>query len=121
MSSTSCLYTAHADASSLVCNNELLVSGVAYPRALHDRLGAFNERLAFYWDWDWYLRVAASESPFFPSQGKGVCISVRKDNVSSARNAAHRRADLDRLCSKHGLGSIPLAEEQADRQSFTLS
>ncbi len=119
-------FTSDVDVSSLVCNNELLISGVANPRALHDRLGAFDERLPFYWDWDWFLRVAAADVPFFPTQSNGVCISVRKDNISSARNAAHRRAELDRLRSKHGLRSIRLknhatiAEEQAARQSFML-
>lgn len=119
-------FTARADASSLARNNELLISGVAYRRALHDRLGAFDERLAFYWDWDWYLRVAATEVPFVPTQSNGVRISVRTDNLSSARNAAHRRAQLARLQCKHGLGSIQLknhatiAEGQAERPSFLL-
>ena len=32
----------------------------AYRRSLHAAIGAVDESLPFYWDWDWYLRVARS-------------------------------------------------------------
>jgi glycosyltransferase involved in cell wall biosynthesis len=106
-------FPAHADAQSLRRDNKLLIPGIAYDRVLHGRLGPFDEGLPYYWDWDWYLRIAAAGLPFFRSDGEGVCISARRDSVSAAANEAARRADLDRLCAKHGLTGIVLKNHES--------
>lgn len=105
-------FRAQADAVSLRRDNKLLIPGIAYDRALHRRLGPFDEALPYYWDWDWYLRIAAAGLPFFESGGEGVCISARGDSVSAAANEAARRADLARLCAKHGLTGIALKNHE---------
>lgn len=106
-------FQAHADAQSLRRDNQLLIPGIAYDRVLHQRLGPFDESLPHYWDWDWYLRIAAAGLPFFRADTDGVRISARGDSVSAAANEASRRADLGRLCAKHGLTGIVLKNHES--------
>jgi glycosyltransferase involved in cell wall biosynthesis len=95
---------------SLRTDNTLLTSGVAYPKAMHDELGAFDRELDNYWDWDWFLRVS-SRYPLLNLQPPGVLMSWRgatsSANTSSDPLQARRVALLDRLCQKHGLDAIP--------------
>ncbi len=115
-------FTASIDAESIRHNNTLLISGIAYERALHARLGIYDETLPVYWDWDWYLRLAAAGVLFSGPSGAGVRISVRTDTVSAPANEAVRRAELQRLCDKHKLTGVVLknhesiAREQQSRQ-----
>lgn len=97
-----------ADAASLARDNTILVSGVCYRRGLHDRLGHFDVSLPYYWDWDWYLRVARSGARLERGMGAAVAIRVHDGNMSGESNAAERRANLDRLAMKHGLGPLAL-------------
>lgn len=105
-------FAASADRASIRRDNTLLVSGIAYERALHERVGGFDETLPYYWDWDWYLRLFDAGVPFTASATHGVCISARGGTVSSAVNEGLRRDDLDRLVAKHGLGAIPLRNHE---------
>ncbi|WP_374332635.1 glycosyltransferase family 2 protein [Aestuariivirga sp.] len=97
-----------ADAQSLERDNTILISGVIYRRALHAALGSFDESLPFYWDWDWYLRVARAGHPLTHIRRPVVAIRVHAQNMSGESLEAQRRANLDRFSTKHALPPIPL-------------
>eukprot|EP01037_Dinobryon_pediforme_P037239 gene37239-44605_t len=102
-----------ATVETLARDNTLIVSGLLYHRRLHDDLGTFDVGSPYYWDWDWYLRVARAGVPLLNSGGSAVRISARHGSVSSDANIAARRADLDRLQAKHGLEPIPLRNHES--------
>jgi len=97
-----------ADARSLEANNTILISAVAYRRALHGTLGGFDAALPYYWDWDWYLRVARSGAKLTHISRPSISIRVHTQNMSGPEQEAARRANLDRFSEKHGLPFIPL-------------
>lgn len=97
-----------ADARSLEANNTILISAVTYRRALHDTLGGFDAALPYYWDWDWYLRVARSGAKLIHIPRPSVSIRVHAQSMSGADQEAARRANLDLFSKKHGLPFIPL-------------
>jgi glycosyltransferase involved in cell wall biosynthesis len=101
------IFDRDATAVSLEHDNTILISAVCYRRGIHEKLGRFDEALPFYWDWDWYLRVARSGFKLFRRQEPPVCIRVHANNMSRQNDAA-RRANLDALVAKHHLGTIPL-------------
>ena len=98
----------HADAETLTRDNTILISGVVYRRSLHAELGAFDEALPFYWDWDWYLRIARAGHELIHIQRPVVAIRVHARNMSGESLEAQRRANLDAFSAKHGLPPIPL-------------
>jgi glycosyltransferase involved in cell wall biosynthesis len=98
----------HADAGTLTRDNTILISGVMYRRSLHAELGPFDEALPFYWDWDWYLRVARAGHELTHIQRPIVAILVHARNMSGDSREAQRRANLDAFSTKHGLPPIPL-------------
>eukprot|EP01037_Dinobryon_pediforme_P009558 gene9558-9634_t len=112
-------FNAYADALSLRQNNTLLLPGLAYPRSFHEHYGLFDASMAYYWDWDYYLRLAEKNVSFLGTADPSVWISARGSSVSADQNAGARRLELDLLEAKHKLGKIPLknhasiAEEQA--------
>ena len=93
---------------SLASDNGILVSALCYRRNLHDRLGLFDEALPIYWDWDWSLRVARSGAPMVQDHTLSAVIRRHPGNVTGAGHDDLRRADLDRLAAKHGLGPLVL-------------
>jgi glycosyltransferase involved in cell wall biosynthesis len=97
-----------ADAKSLESNNTILISGVTYRRTMHDVLGGFDQSLPYYWDWDWYLRVARAGYRLAHRQGAAVAIRVHGQNMSGPEQQAKRRENLDRFAAKHQLPHIPL-------------
>ena len=97
-----------ADGASLTRDNTILISGVIYRRALHAALGPFDEKLPFYWDWDWYLRVARSGHPLTHIRMPVVAIRVHAQNMSGESLEPQRRINLDRFSTKHVLPPIPL-------------
>jgi glycosyltransferase involved in cell wall biosynthesis len=101
-------FSFHADAETLMRDNTILISGVVYRRSLHDALGMFDETLPFYWDWDWYLRVARAGHALTRIQHPAVAIRVHARNMSGESLEAQRRSNLDRFSTKHGLPPIPL-------------
>ena len=105
-------FRAHVDARSVRHDNTLLVSGIAYERALHGAVGPFDETLPVYWDWDFYLRLAAAETRFADCGNDGVRISTRVDSVSAPANEVGRRSELARLCHKHGLEGVTLKNHE---------
>jgi glycosyltransferase involved in cell wall biosynthesis len=98
----------HADGETLTRDNTILISGVMYRRSLHAELGAFDEALPFYWDWDWYLRVARAGHELTHVQKPVVAIRVHARNMSGDSLEVQRRANLDAFSTKHGLPPIPL-------------
>lgn len=80
-------------------------SGTMYRRSLHDQIGYFDEDVYNYWDWDFYLRVAAI------GRVKRVAIaSVLYAFGGGQNNSADTNKMipyLQRLSEKHGLGELP--------------
>lgn len=101
-------YAFHADADTLTRDNTILISGVLYRRSLHEELGPFDETLPYYWDWDWYLRVARAGHALTHVQKPVVAIRVHARNMSGDSLEAQRRANLDAFSTKHALPPIPL-------------
>ncbi len=106
-------FHAAMDAASIRKDNMLLVSGIAYRRALHERVGAFDESFAVYWDWDFYLRLVEAGVRFSASGGDGVRISARGGTASSAQQQHLRQAELERLAVKHGLTELVLRNHES--------
>lgn len=97
-----------ADAASLERDNTILISAVCYRRALHQRLGWFDEALPFYWDWDWYLRVARGPCRLQRVTGAAVSISIHAQNMSGDANRMARQNNLDQFARKHTLKQLTL-------------
>ena len=97
-----------ADAISLETNNSILISTVCYAGTLHDKLGGFDEQLPFYWDWDWYLRVARSGVAFKRLAQSMAAIRVHAGNMSNATQEEARRDNLAALAKKHRLAPLVL-------------
>ncbi len=95
-----------ADAQSLERDNTILISSVCYRARLHADLGMFDEALPYYWDWDWYLRVARDGHLLKRIAKPVVDIRVHSQNMSGSINAEARQANLDAFSAKHGLGEI---------------
>ena len=99
-------FARRANLKSLRLDNTILISTVCYSRSLHDELGLFDEALPYYWDWDWYLRVAQAGHVLQHRKIAAANIRVHEQNMSGGANLAERRANLDLLCAKHRLGFI---------------
>lgn len=97
-----------ADRASLERDNTILVSAVTYRRDLHAALGPFDATLPFYWDWDWYLRVARAGHALTRLAEPVVAIRVHAQNMSGKSLQALRRANLDAFSRKHRLPPIAL-------------
>lgn len=81
-------------------------SAALYRRALHDRLGLFDEALADYWDWDWWLRVAGGHRvERVPAASALIAVDAGGDNASAIPE--RMAPNLARLVAKHGLGPLP--------------
>jgi glycosyltransferase involved in cell wall biosynthesis len=101
-------YSRTADSKSLELDNTILVSAIAYRGNLHQKLGSFDESLPFYWDWDWYLRVARSGAKLHHIAHPVVDILIHPQNMSGDANAEARQQNLDRLAEKHKLPPLKL-------------
>lgn len=107
-SSPSQHYSRNADAKSLEQDNTILVSAIVYRASLHRELGTFDESLPFYWDWDWYLRVARSGAKLHHIARPVVDILIHPQNMSGDSNAGLRQKNLDHLAEKHKLPPLKL-------------
>jgi pterin-4a-carbinolamine dehydratase len=92
-----------ATPTSLRRNNTILTSSLAYPRAVHDRIGPLDPELGSYGDWDLILRMCDAGLVPRKLPGLGVCYAVHGANVSAAVDAPARLAGFRRLVAKHGL------------------
>jgi glycosyltransferase involved in cell wall biosynthesis len=102
------LFSRKADLKSLTKDNTVLISTVCYRKELHERLGIFDEDLPYYWDWDWYLRVARAGFRLSRSNRVAAAIRVHAQNMSGEDNRNARQDNLNRLISKHELLNIIL-------------
>lgn len=100
-------YAQTATRDSLAQDNTILISAACYRRSLHDQLGLFDLALPYYWDWDWYLRVARGGARLYHQSDPAVCIRIHAQNMSG-QNTIDRQSNLDALAAKHRLGRIPL-------------
>ncbi len=101
-------FTHNATVESLARDNTILVSAVCYARNLHNTLGNFDATLPYYWDWDWYLRVAHSGAVLQHIPSPVVAIRVHAANMSGELQRQARLANLLALSEKHGLGPLEL-------------
>jgi glycosyltransferase involved in cell wall biosynthesis len=97
-----------ADVDTLAHDNTILISAVCYKKSLHQKLGSFDLALPFYWDWDWYLRVARSGAKLQRRAKNVVDIRIHAQNMSSDNNLNERQNNLELLCAKHNLTKIAL-------------
>jgi glycosyltransferase involved in cell wall biosynthesis len=92
-----------ATAGSLRENNTVLTSSIAYPRALHRRLGMLDRELGGYCDWDFMLRMCAVGVLPERLPGPGICYAIHESNVSADFDAPQRRAYFERFRAKNSL------------------
>ncbi len=97
-----------ANIETLQRDNTILISAVCYCRDLHLALGAFDTSLPYYWDWDWYLRVARAGHAMTHLETPVVDIRIHTQNMSGNENISARQTNLQLLCSKHHLPPLPL-------------
>ena len=90
-----------ADPESLRRDNTFLPCGLAWPRTLHDRLGAFDPTVGSH-DSDWILRVLSAGPPLAEVSGLGVGYRVH-DGTASTHRTAWRTAAFERVGAKHKL------------------
>ena len=102
------IFAHDADAKSLELNNTILISAVCYKRSMHAALGAFDEYLPYYWDWDWYLRIARAGATLQRRALPVVDIRVHENNMSGQSNMLARHANLNLFCAKHALENVVL-------------
>ncbi len=102
------VFSKNATAATLARDNTILISAVCYRRSIHDTLGRFDESLPFYWDWDWYLRIAREDLRMFHDPNKAVSIRIHASNMSGETNTDARAENLARLARKHNIGPLTL-------------
>ena len=102
------LFSRKADKQSLRIDNTILISTVCYRRSLHKELGILDEALPYYWDWDWYLRVAFADFRMERSDRAAAAIRVHPQNMSGNSNLEERQANLDLFVAKHNLRNVTL-------------
>ncbi len=101
-------FAKHADAQTLQPDNTILISAVCYRSDLHSSLGGFDLAFPYYWDWDWYLRVARAEKTMTHLHASVTNIRIHAQNMSGDSNSLARKDNLNLMCRKHDLGDIPL-------------
>lgn len=97
-----------ANAITLEADNTILISAVCYHSKLHAKLGVFDESLPYYWDWDWYLRIARSGHTLARIAHPVVDIRIHPANMSGASNTRARTENLEKFAAKHALGKLTL-------------
>ncbi len=97
-----------ANKQTLMVDNTILISSVCYRSDLHSKLGNFDESLPYYWDWDWYLRVAKANFRLAHFVREVVVIRVHPQNMSGETNREARQTNLDLLIAKHVLKNVTL-------------
>lgn len=102
------IFAQDADVHSLARDNTILASAIVYRRGLHNALGGFDINLPYYADWDWYLRVARAGYRLQRLTRPVAAIRLHDSNMSHTATDEARRANLEALCRKHGLGPLPM-------------
>jgi glycosyltransferase involved in cell wall biosynthesis len=86
--------------------NYIAPSTIAFRRAHYDRLQGLDESLPYYWDWDFFLRVS-EVAPVTRAPGGRTSYRVHAGSSQTVAPVHERSAQLQRLCDKHGLGTLP--------------
>jgi glycosyltransferase involved in cell wall biosynthesis len=102
------MFARDATKQSLERDNTILISAVCYRRSIHQSLGTFDEALPYYWDWDWYLRVARGGFRLVHDSSISVDIRIHAQNMSGENNAQVRTENLARFAAKHAIGPLEL-------------
>jgi glycosyltransferase involved in cell wall biosynthesis len=102
------VFARNATAASLERDNTILISAVCYHRSIHETLGGFDETLPYYWDWDWYLRVARAGFRLVHDENQSVSIRIHAQNMSGESNTNVRFENLERFAAKHKIGPLIL-------------
>jgi glycosyltransferase involved in cell wall biosynthesis len=100
------VFDLEATEQTLLKDNTVLTSSLAYPRDVHARIGPLDRSLAGYCDWDLMLRMCAAGLAPIKLPGLGVCYSVREDNVSREYDAPERLLAFRRFAAKHDLDVV---------------
>lgn len=91
----------------LARTNPVLMSGLAYRRALHDKVGLYDPALPHYHGWDWHLRMSAAVPLVrVPQAGVRVHVEASGGSASDPNNPAVQ-GDFRRFRLKHGLSNLP--------------
>ncbi len=81
-------------------------STALYRGELHAALGEFDPAMDDYWDWDWWLRIAAGHRVRRVPVAS-VLIGVDAEGENASAIPERMAENLARLCAKHGLGELP--------------
>ena len=65
---------------------------MSYRRSIHNVLGQFDESIPYYWDWDWYLRVARGGFKLCPRHGD---LPVARDEIGPVEAAVDREGGAE--------------------------
>jgi len=87
--------------------NYIAPSTVAFRRARYDQLQGLDESLPNYWDWDFFLRMS-EVAPVTRAPGGHTFYRLHAGSAQLVVPPPVRAAQLQRLCDKHGLGTLPL-------------
>jgi glycosyltransferase involved in cell wall biosynthesis len=107
------IFSRDATPASLTRDNTILVSTVSYRRNIHQELGGFDDGLPYYWDWDWYLRVARAGFRMLRDAHQSVNIRIHQNNMSGDSNLEARQENLIRFAYKHKI-PVPKLKNHAD-------
>lgn len=86
--------------------NPIVPSSVLYPRRLHEQIGGIDESVGHYWDWDLWLRA----QQVVPISRVPTCLTLYRvwsDGSNTSADTQQMRPDLQHLCDKHQLGTLP--------------
>lgn len=87
--------------------NYIVPSSILFKRDTYDRSGGFDEGLRHYWDWDFFLKAAdCGDLTHIDEPLTYYRVHAASEQLRAA--PAERRVQLDALCDRHGLGSLPL-------------
>jgi glycosyltransferase involved in cell wall biosynthesis len=92
-------------ANMLTYTNPIVPSSVLYRRNIHASIGAFDEEMSHYWDWDFWLRAANIGT----LQRVGQChtlYGVHVDGTNLSARPELMQPQLFQLMNKHGLSPI---------------
>lgn len=88
--------------------NTIIPSGVLYPQAFHETLGAFDEDMRDYWDWDFWLR-ASEHFPVRRVPVASVLYMVGNAGENLSQNTSSMSRALTRFIDKHRLDPLPVS------------
>ncbi len=82
-------------------------SGCLYRMEIHQVIGAFDEDIYHYWDWDFFLRVSALFKVKRVPAASVLYAFASSNGENLSADADQMRPFLDKLSAKHDLGWLP--------------